>query len=252
MALHEQDNTQSSGTTYHYHLDHLGTPRELTDSDGKIVWSARYRAYGNLALADVEEIDNPLRFQGQYFDAETGLHYNLNRYYDPNAGRFIHQDPIGLDGGANVYQYVHNPVNWIDPLGLTGIFSPSVFTAPSGNTHTVYQQNIDWDLPVNTRSGIKTNLDLALEGKSPFLIKDGKYSQMNLHHSKQDSLGSLFEISSDTHQKYYNTNALHPHLPNAHPINPVDRDSFNIDRDAYWRERAKSELERRKMLKGCG
>ncbi|WKJ92598.1 RHS repeat-associated core domain-containing protein [Methylomonas montana] len=119
LALHEQDNVQASSATYHYHLDHLGTPRELTDSDGKIVWSARYRAYGNLALADVQEIDNPLRFQGQYFDAETGLHYNLNRYYDPNAGRFIHQDPIGLEGGTNVYRYAPNPVNWIDPLGLT-------------------------------------------------------------------------------------------------------------------------------------
>ncbi|WP_082879810.1 RHS repeat-associated core domain-containing protein [Methylomonas methanica] len=120
LALHERDNTQAGGNTYHYHLDHLGTPRELTDSQGQIVWSARYRAYGNLAFADVEAIDNPLRFQGQYFDAETGLHYNLNRYYDPNAGRFIHQDPIGLQGGSNVYRYVPNPVNWIDPLGLTG------------------------------------------------------------------------------------------------------------------------------------
>ncbi|WP_253734562.1 RHS repeat-associated core domain-containing protein [Methylomonas sp. ZR1] len=120
LALHEQDNTQASGSTYHYHLDHLGTPRELTDTDGRIVWSARYRAYGNLALADVETIDNPLRFQGQYYDQETGLHYNLNRYYDPNAGRFIHQDPIGLEGGSNVYRYAPNPLNWIDPLGLTG------------------------------------------------------------------------------------------------------------------------------------
>jgi len=117
LALHEQHNSQASGSIYHYHLDHLGTPRELTDSQGKIVWSARYRAYGNLALADVEEIENPLRFQGQYYDAETGLHYNLNRYYDPNAGRFIHQDPIGLQGGSNVYRYVPNPVNWVDPLG---------------------------------------------------------------------------------------------------------------------------------------
>ncbi|WP_445367697.1 RHS repeat-associated core domain-containing protein [Methylomonas sp. BW4-1] len=116
--MHEQDNTQANGATYHYHLDHLGTPRELTDTDGRIVWSARYRAYGNLALADVEVIDNPLRFQGQYYDQETGLHYNLNRYYDPNAGRFIHQDPIGLAGGANVYRYVPNPINWIDPIGL--------------------------------------------------------------------------------------------------------------------------------------
>lgn len=113
---------QASGAisqVYYYHLDHLGTPREMTDAAGKIVWSARYRAYGALALADVADIDNPLRFQGQYYDDETGLHYNLNRYYDPQAGRFIHQDPIGLAGGVNLFQYAVNPVNWIDPLGLT-------------------------------------------------------------------------------------------------------------------------------------
>ncbi|MCL7423477.1 MAG: polymorphic toxin type 47 domain-containing protein, partial [Methylobacter sp.] len=108
----------AASQVYYYHLDHLGTPRELTDTTGKIVWSARYRAYGSLALADVADIDNPLRFQGQYFDAETGLHYNLNRYYDPQAGRFINQDPIGLAGGVNLFQYAVNPVNWIDPLGL--------------------------------------------------------------------------------------------------------------------------------------
>ena len=59
-----------------------------------------------------------LRFQGQYFDAETGLHYNRFRYYDPDIGRFVSQDPIGLAGGINNYQYAPNPVEWIDPLGL--------------------------------------------------------------------------------------------------------------------------------------
>ena len=61
-----------------------------------------------------------LRFQGQYFDAETGLHYNRFRYYDPDIGRFVSQDPIGLAGGVNNYQYAPNPVGWIDPLGLSG------------------------------------------------------------------------------------------------------------------------------------
>ncbi|MGV8002486.1 HNH/ENDO VII family nuclease, partial [Photorhabdus temperata subsp. temperata] len=158
---------------------------------------------------------------------------------------------LGLNGGPNPYAYVHNPANWIDPLGLSGLFTPSIFNAPSGSTHTVYQQAIDWDLPVNTRNGVKTNLDLALDGKSPFVVKNGKYSQINLHHSKQNGLGSLFELSADTHRKYYGTKALHPHLPNAHPINPVNRDQFNIDRDAYWRNRAEAELKIRKPRK-CG
>ncbi|MBW6100791.1 RHS repeat-associated core domain-containing protein [Escherichia coli] len=56
--------------------------------------------------------------RGQYLDRETGLHYNLHRYYDPDVGRFMVTDPIGLRGGLNLYQYAPNPLSWIDPLGL--------------------------------------------------------------------------------------------------------------------------------------
>ncbi|KAB0503562.1 RHS repeat-associated core domain-containing protein [Pseudomonas lini] len=105
---------------FYYQLDHLGTPQELTDYSGQIMWSAKYRAYGNLATLDIAEIDNPLRFQGQYFDGETGLHYNRNRYYNPGTGRYLTPDPIKLAGGLNNYQYVPNPTGWVDPLGLSG------------------------------------------------------------------------------------------------------------------------------------
>ncbi|WP_369306563.1 RHS repeat-associated core domain-containing protein [Pseudomonas sp. W2-17] len=64
---------------------------------------------------------NPIRFQGQYHDHETGLHYNRHRYYDPRVGRFISKDPIGYSGGLNLYHYVPNPTGWIDPLGLERI-----------------------------------------------------------------------------------------------------------------------------------
>lgn len=116
-----------SNELYHYHLDHLGTPQEITNAQGQVVWAPQYKAYGNLALkpqADtaIEHAD-PLRFQGQYFDEETGLHYNRHRYYDPNCGQFITQDPIGLLGGLNCYQYVPNPVGWVDPMGLSS-FDP--------------------------------------------------------------------------------------------------------------------------------
>ena len=107
------------GEIYHYHLDHLGTPRELTSQQGKLVWKARYKTYGNVAEKEVEEVENNLRFQGQYFDEETGLHYNRHRYYDPTLGQFTTQDPIGLLGGVNNYQYAPNPVGWVDPLGLS-------------------------------------------------------------------------------------------------------------------------------------
>ncbi|WP_455883705.1 RHS repeat-associated core domain-containing protein [Pseudomonas putida] len=103
---------------YHYQLDHLGTPQELTAPDGEIVWSAHYRAYGEVARLDVGKIDNPLRFQGQYFDQESGLHYNRHRYYNPDIGRYLTPDPVKLAGGINGYQYVPNPTGWVDPLGL--------------------------------------------------------------------------------------------------------------------------------------
>ncbi|WP_241496039.1 RHS repeat-associated core domain-containing protein [Pseudomonas putida] len=70
------------------------------------------------------DIRNPLRFQGQYWDVETGLHYNRYRYYDPQVGRFISKDPIGLNGGPNLYTYAFNPIQWLDPLGLARTRNP--------------------------------------------------------------------------------------------------------------------------------
>uniref|UniRef100_UPI0015D010BC RHS repeat-associated core domain-containing protein n=1 Tax=Pseudomonas fluorescens TaxID=294 RepID=UPI0015D010BC len=96
-----------------------GTPQELTDPDGEIVWSAHYRAYGQISRLDIGKIDNPLRFQGQYFDPESGLHYNRHRYYNPDIGRYLTPDPVKLAGGINAYQYAPNPTAWVDPLGLS-------------------------------------------------------------------------------------------------------------------------------------
>nr|WP_244143596.1 RHS repeat-associated core domain-containing protein [Burkholderia multivorans] len=76
---------------------------------------------------------NSLRFQGQQEDEETGLHYNRHRYYDPSSGRFVSKDPIGLDGGINVYQYADNPTGWIDPLGLAKRCGCPCGVEPHGN-----------------------------------------------------------------------------------------------------------------------
>ncbi|EJM86605.1 RHS repeat-associated core domain-containing protein [Pseudomonas sp. GM60] len=108
---------------FYYQLDHLGTPQELTDFGGEIVWSAKYNAYGKvtrLAFGGGEQLEQPLRFQGQYFDAESGLHYNRHRYYDPEVGRYLTPDPVKLAGGLNGYRYALNPTGWVDPLGLSG------------------------------------------------------------------------------------------------------------------------------------
>lgn len=97
----------------------------MTDSAGQKVWSAELLPFGEGYDVN-EDVDgdqvhvvNNLRFPGQYYDAETGLHYNVMRDYHPLTGRYIESDPIGLAGGINTFVYVGNsPANWIDPLGL--------------------------------------------------------------------------------------------------------------------------------------
>ncbi|MFV3383177.1 RHS repeat-associated core domain-containing protein [Pseudomonas sp. NY15354] len=103
---------------YYFHTDQIGAPLELTDSEGAIVWQATYRSWGSIEQLSVNKIEQNLRFQGQYFDGETGLHFNTLRYYDPKIGRFITQDPVGLLGGFNLYTFAANPVSWSDPWGL--------------------------------------------------------------------------------------------------------------------------------------
>ena len=105
----------------YYQLDHLGTPIAAHNAKGEAVWTAEYEAWGrirNETVSDGLKANIPFRFQGQYYDEESGLHYNRFRYYDPEIGRFVSQDPIGLFGGMNSYEYALNPILRIDPLGL--------------------------------------------------------------------------------------------------------------------------------------
>ncbi len=106
---------------YYFHNDQIGTPLELTDDAGQIVWQVNCRGWGEVERLVVDKVEQNLRFQGQYSDEETGLNYNIFRYYDPQIGRFCNQDPIGLEGGTNLYGYATNPVSFIDPLGLSAL-----------------------------------------------------------------------------------------------------------------------------------
>jgi RHS repeat-associated protein len=103
----------------YFHTDLNGAPEELTDENGKILWECSFQLWGK-RIHEIEHIpiQQNLRYQGQYLDRETGLHYNTFRYYDPDIGRFTQPDPIGLLGGFNLYQYAPNGLAWIDPFGL--------------------------------------------------------------------------------------------------------------------------------------
>lgn len=115
---------EASGAIIQIHTDHLGTPRLATDQDKRIVWRWDSDAFGATAADEDPDQDGRYtvinhRFPGQYYDQEAGLYYNYYRYYDPETGRYITSDPIGLKGGLNTYSYVSgNPLAKIDPKGL--------------------------------------------------------------------------------------------------------------------------------------
>jgi RHS repeat-associated protein len=116
---------------FYVHADHLGTPRKVTrPSDNKTLWTWESEAFGNSPAnenpSNLGNFTYNLRFPGQYYDQEMGLHYNMARYYNPGGGGYDQSDPMGLAGGINTYAYVNgNPVNAVDPLGLYVVFEGS-------------------------------------------------------------------------------------------------------------------------------
>nr|WP_255432012.1 RHS repeat-associated core domain-containing protein [Pantoea sp. Ap-967] len=104
----------------HFHTSLAGLPEQVTNAGGDTIWRADYQGWGN--TRDVwnnqrQLQEQNIRYQGQYLDRETGLHYNTFRFYDPDTGRFTQPDPIGLSGGINLFLYSPNPLTWIDPWG---------------------------------------------------------------------------------------------------------------------------------------
>jgi RHS repeat-associated protein len=116
LGIDDKLRQTSSSATLYFSQDHLGSTRALTDSSGNVVESVSYDSFGNGASTL-----SRYGYTGREWDADANLYYYRNRWYDPQEGRFISEDPIGLEGGINSYAYVGNsPVNSIDPTGLDG------------------------------------------------------------------------------------------------------------------------------------
>jgi RHS repeat-associated protein len=121
QAVNRGDFIVDGSKIYYYHNDHLGTPMMMTDGNGTKVWEGEFLPFGE-TLSIAGTVTNNLRFPGQYYDAETGMHYNWYRDYKPEIGRYIEADPIGLKWGENhLYNYAgNNPLNMTDANGLFG------------------------------------------------------------------------------------------------------------------------------------
>ncbi|WP_371793177.1 DUF6531 domain-containing protein [Streptomyces sp. NBC_01471] len=134
--------------------DLVGTPTELVDEAGTVAWRARTTLWGTTSWTSSSTTYTPLRFPGQYFDPETGLHHNHHRYYDPESARYLSPDPLGLAPAANPSAYVHNPKTWTDPLGL----APECEEAILG-----YRKQTDF--PQSRRIHIGENGKVTITGK---------------------------------------------------------------------------------------
>ncbi|WP_325950602.1 RHS repeat-associated core domain-containing protein [Pseudomonas putida] len=223
-----------------FHTNLAGLPEQLTDTDGKTVWCSEHQAEGKMRdewHARKVGREQNLRFQGQYLDRETGLHYNTFRFFDPDVGRFTQQDPIGLVGGLNLYQYSPNPTGWLDPLGLSGCLGANKKPSRGDNP---YQTRFDPRTPgrpdpkfsIDTRTftsgtktsngGIRNNREFWQQWKNlqpESLSKSNQYriNELGISPKIDDIWIKIFP----EHAKYKGDNIVHHHVNFGHYAIPV-------------------------------
>lgn len=207
LRFDDQPDPQTS-EWYPLACDPNGAPHTLYSSDGRALWRARRTAWGDtagddgrdslrsavreqlrLGHRDSDEFDPPdceLRFPGQWADEESGLHYNLHRYYDPSTGQYLSADPVGLAGGLRTHAYVHDPMQWGDPFGLQGY--------DTVRNHRAGNKQIDYD-------GQRWNVP---KGKNPTEVIP-----------ESDPIGKKLQDATDNAAARWNTSNLTPAESNA-------------------------------------
>jgi len=179
------DDTEQGQVLSAYITDALGTPMQLVTPNGQPRWLAEpddWAAVKNQRA--VRNLTQPIRFQGQWHDEESGLYYNRHRYYDPQQGRYISQDPIGLRGGVNMYQYSVAPSIEVDPQGLSGVY---------GLGGGPYSQS-------NTVSRAAENIVITGEGNASVETFGGVFGQTVSTGLKFDNVGNAAWVMTECQQ----------------------------------------------------
>ncbi|ONS53195.1 hypothetical protein A8E36_35510 [Burkholderia cenocepacia] len=198
------DSAKRAARIFHFHTDPVGALQEVTDEAGEVAWAGQYAAWGKVEATNrgvtAARTDQPLRFAGQYADDSTGLHYNTFRFYDPDVGRFINQDPIGLNGGANVYHYAPNPVGWVDPWGLAGSYALGPYQISAPQLPAYNGQTVGTFYYVNDAGGLESKVFSSggptpypnyanaghVEGQSALFMRDNGISEGLVFHNNPE------------------------------------------------------------------
>ncbi|QNX32824.1 RHS repeat-associated core domain-containing protein [Acinetobacter seifertii] len=181
-----------------YHCDQVGTPQTMTNTRGECVWEILQDTWGTALEIKAVNQDNPfeqnnLRFQGQYYDRETELHYNRYRYYEPYSARYITKDPIDLYAGLNHHAYVLNPTLWVDALGLYPTYGGQLIgLSPKAASNLEYEAYRNYDCWLKTGETCKLKAAPLFDyvycsgGVGPFA-----YAEItNLHNGKVFQVGA--------------------------------------------------------------
>jgi RHS repeat-associated protein len=174
--------------------DYLGTPTHVFDFEGDVIWETRLDSYGKMQLEKGKIGTCPFRYQGQYEDYETGLYYNRFRYYSPEEGQYLSQDPIGLIGGSEFYSYSKDTNIWLDVFGLSSTVLNAALGGVTGDKmqahHVIPEQVWGDNKPFLDKIGIGGQRDVASNG-------------VLLHDSEAGARGSNKAIyHNGSHDKY--------------------------------------------------
>jgi RHS repeat-associated protein len=178
----------SGGQIQYVYSDHLNTPRAIADTSNQVVWQWDSDPFGVSMPNEDSDGDGViytfnLRFAGQYYDAETNLHYNYHRTYDPSIGRYISSDPIGINGGSNLFTYAkNNPLRYLDMLGLRGLTQGEIALAQQ-----MFGDSIDYN-SVEIEQGWILGLPW---GNTPAMAPNGNIYFQSTYYSPDFSTESL-------------------------------------------------------------